>query len=65
MKSLAALSAAVLAVAPAVVGSALPDCVNGNLKTNKVCDTKSSPRDRAAALVAAMTQSEKLANLVR
>jgi beta-D-xylosidase 4 len=42
-----------------------PDCVNGPLATNKVCDRTLSPAQRAAALVAAMTNEEKLQNLVR
>jgi xylan 1,4-beta-xylosidase len=41
-----------------------PDCIGGPLASNKVCDTKVSPADRAAALVAAMTINEKLVNLV-
>jgi hypothetical protein len=41
------------------------DCSKTPLKNNKVCDTSLSPTDRAAALVAAMTQSEKMANLLR
>jgi hypothetical protein len=41
------------------------DCTKAPLKNNKVCDTSLSPTERAAALVAAMTQSEKIANLVR
>lgn len=42
-----------------------PDCVNGLLAENAVCDTALSPQARAAALVAAMTEEEKLQNLVR
>jgi beta-D-xylosidase 4 len=45
--------------------AAYPDCVNGPLKSNKVCDVTASPADRAAALVAAMQPSEKLQNIVR
>jgi len=41
------------------------DCSKAPLKNNKVCDTSLSPTARAAALVAAMTQSEKIVNLVR
>ncbi|KAK3305651.1 glycoside hydrolase superfamily [Chaetomium strumarium] len=41
-----------------------PDCVNGPLAANKVCDRTLSPAQRAAALVAAMTNEEKLQNLV-
>lgn len=54
----------------AVVASAdalqtYPDCNNGLLAQNKVCDSTLSPAQRAAALVAAMTNDEKLQNLVR
>jgi beta-D-xylosidase 4 len=45
--------------------AALPDCVNGALKSNKVCDVTASPADRASALVQAMSSSEKLLNIVR
>ncbi|KAL2134923.1 hypothetical protein VTI74DRAFT_10415 [Chaetomium olivicolor] len=41
-----------------------PDCINGPLAKNKVCDRTLSPAQRAAALVAAMTNEEKLQNLV-
>ena len=43
-----------------------PDCVNGPelLTSNLVCNTDASPRDRAAAIVAAMNITEKLANLL-
>ncbi|CZT04243.1 related to xylan 1,4-beta-xylosidase [Rhynchosporium agropyri] len=40
-----------------------PDCVNGLLKTNKVCDHQASSRERVAALVAALTLEEKLGNI--
>ena len=42
-----------------------PDCEDGPLASNLVCDTTASPGDRAAALVEAMTIDEKLANLVK
>ena len=48
-----------------VHGGVLPDCTKAPLTSNKVCDTKLSPRERATALVAAMQTSEKLANIVR
>ncbi|PWO20629.1 60s ribosome biogenesis protein rrp14 protein [Pyrenophora tritici-repentis] len=41
-----------------------PDCVNGPLKSNAICDVTASPAKRAAALVAAMQTQEKLDNLV-
>jgi len=45
--------------------AAFPDCVNGPLKLNTVCDVAASPADRASALVQAMQSSEKLQNIVR
>ena len=42
-----------------------PDCTKGVLSTNNVCNTKLSPSQRAAALVAVLTTDEKLKNLVR
>ncbi len=50
--------------ASGVVGFQYPDCVNGPLATNTVCDTTASPPVRAAALVKAMNIGEKLSNLV-
>ncbi|GAB1317102.1 hypothetical protein MFIFM68171_07312 [Madurella fahalii] len=41
-----------------------PDCRNGLLAQNQVCNSTVSPAQRAAALVAAMTNEEKLQNLV-
>lgn len=37
-----------------------PDCVNGPLANNTVCDASASVSDRAKALVAAFTIEEKL-----
>ncbi|KAI1343583.1 glycoside hydrolase superfamily [Xylariaceae sp. FL0016] len=39
-----------------------PNCQSGSLASNKVCDTTLDPWTRAAALVAAFSQSEKIAN---
>jgi xylan 1,4-beta-xylosidase len=63
MKALLVLGAAVSVLA----ANACPpsDCSKAPLKNNKICDTSLSPTERAAALVAAMTQSEKIVNLVR
>jgi xylan 1,4-beta-xylosidase len=41
-----------------------PDCANGPLAKNLVCDSTAAPGARAAALVAIMTVEEKMANLV-
>ncbi|KAF2467470.1 glycoside hydrolase [Lindgomyces ingoldianus] len=37
-----------------------PDCTNGPMKNNAICDTSASPSDRARALVAAYTLEEKI-----
>lgn len=57
----------VVAVLTATVraGVKYPDCTNGPLKSNLVCDTSAAPAARASALVAAMSNSDKLANLVK
>ncbi|KAK3300579.1 glycoside hydrolase family 3 protein [Chaetomium fimeti] len=47
-----------------VIGFQYPDCVNGPLANNTVCDAKAAPPDRAAALVKALKIEEKLENLV-
>lgn len=52
-------------LAPVRGGVTYPDCVNGPLKSNVVCDTSASPEARATALVAAMSNNDKLANLVK
>lgn len=62
MHSLSTLALALAATAQAAIG---PDCKNGPLKGNKICDLSATPAERAAALVAAMQTSEKLDNLMR
>ena len=63
------LSAALLLVATSLApvrgGITYPDCANGPLKSNVVCDTTAAPAARASALVAAMSDSDKLANLIK
>lgn len=39
-----------------------PDCVNGPLSNNTICDTSADPLTRATALVKLMTLEEKFAN---
>ncbi|KAK4040665.1 glycoside hydrolase [Parachaetomium inaequale] len=51
-------------VVPARSGVTYPNCANGPLRSNLVCDTSAAPEARAAALVAAMSNNEKLANLI-
>jgi beta-D-xylosidase 4 len=63
--SLATNIAALAFLTPHAFAGVLPDCVNGLLKSNKVCDQKASPRDRAAALIEILKPSEKLLNIVR
>jgi hypothetical protein len=42
-----------------------PNCGDGPLASNTVCDRSASPAERAYALVEALTTEEKLQNLVR
>lgn len=56
----AALAAQASAVGLTAFG--FPDCVNGPLKDNKVCDSSATPFDRATALVNELTLEEKLNN---
>ncbi|KAH7305955.1 glycoside hydrolase superfamily [Stachybotrys elegans] len=42
-----------------------PDCGDGIISSNPVCDRSLPPSERAAAMVEAMNVTEKLANLVR
>lgn len=62
MHSLSALVVIGASLMNAAIG---PDCVNGPLKDNKICDVSAAPAERAAALVAALLTSEKLDNLMR
>lgn len=66
-RSRGAVCVALLSIpAPSTASSGpYPDCVNGPLKSNKVCDATASPADRASALVAVMTADEKLKNIIR
>ncbi|KAF2172247.1 glycoside hydrolase family 3 protein [Zasmidium cellare ATCC 36951] len=43
-------------------GRGFPDCENGPLRNNSVCDTSADPLSRATALIAAFTLEEKLNN---
>jgi beta-D-xylosidase 4 len=65
MRPLGLTSSTLVALLASGASAVGPDCVNGPLKSNKICDVTASPPDRAAALVAAMQQQEKLDNLVR
>ncbi|ERS96482.1 uncharacterized protein SPSK_01477 [Sporothrix schenckii 1099-18] len=63
MPSLTALLLAGVA-SPAAALYTFPDCTNGPLSNNTVCNPKAAPAARAAALVKAMTVDEKLDNLL-
>ncbi|GME30761.1 Glycoside hydrolase family 3 [Neofusicoccum parvum] len=54
--------AALAAQASALTTFGFPDCVNGPLKDNLVCDSSATPLDRATALVNELTLEEKLNN---
>lgn len=65
MAHLAAIVFSIVSLVGSVEGGLkYPDCSNGPLKSNQVCNTSAVPEVRAAALVAAMSNSEKLANLI-
>ncbi|OAA62902.1 beta-xylosidase [Niveomyces insectorum RCEF 264] len=62
--AIAAVPFLATAPAPAQAMMTFPDCVNGPLANNTVCNPRAAPAARAAALVKAMTLNEKLVNLV-
>jgi hypothetical protein len=64
LKFRAFLSLATLSAAYASPNYSFPDCVNGPLKSNTVCNAKAAYMDRAQALVAAMTLAELECNVV-
>lgn len=53
------LSVGLLASGAAAVGHLFPDCANGPLSNNTVCNASASITERARALVAAFTNEEK------
>ena len=55
------LALACLALA-ANVAAVFPDCANGILANNTVCDTTATPIERATALVSLFTLEEKINN---
>jgi xylan 1,4-beta-xylosidase len=54
-----ALLATVGVLATQVLGQQYPDCANGPLSNNTVCDTSASVADRARALINELTPAEK------
>jgi len=65
MAHIVACLAVALLATPASAGLVYPDCANGPLKTNLVCNSSAPAASRATALMAAMSNSDKLANLVK
>jgi len=53
------LFSALVPVAVAVAAAEFPDCKNGPLANNTVCDTSASVTERAKALVAVLAIDEK------
>lgn len=49
--------------ASALDQNAFPDCANGPLKNNTVCDSSLTPRERVNGLLEVLTVEEKIANL--
>jgi xylan 1,4-beta-xylosidase len=60
MIALLTVLAALAAALPVALAQEHPDCENGPLSNNSVCDTSLPPRQRAQALVDAFTLQEKL-----
>jgi beta-D-xylosidase 4 len=60
-----ALSLLALGVSPVYsLVYSFPDCINGPLKNNTICDTTKDPATRAKAVVALFTVQELIANTV-
>ncbi|KAK4995597.1 hypothetical protein LTR66_004626 [Elasticomyces elasticus] len=62
MRSIFAFTTLILANAASAYPFGFPDCVNGPLSKNTVCDITASPLDRATALISLFTTEEKLNN---
>ncbi|KAL2060348.1 hypothetical protein VTL71DRAFT_9743, partial [Oculimacula yallundae] len=60
---LAALAGSTFAQQPNYVLKQFPDCVNGLLTSNSICDKSLDAQTRAKALVASFTQAEKIENM--
>ena len=56
---MAALLLSIITLGSLVQAQLFPDCVNGPLANNTVCNTNASVTARAEALVAALTLEEK------
>ncbi|KAK3367580.1 glycoside hydrolase superfamily [Podospora didyma] len=61
---LVASATATMASAQGSLGTPFPNCASGLLAKNQVCNVTLSPPERAAALVAALTNDEKLQNII-
>ncbi|KAF7437427.1 hypothetical protein PC9H_004266 [Pleurotus ostreatus] len=47
-----------------ILAAGFPDCANGPLKNNTVCDTSKSARERAQAVISLFTDDELMSNMV-
>ena len=60
------LASIALAAFPCLsIAFSYPDCINGPLADNLVCNPQASEADRAAALVSAFNITEKLSLLIK
>jgi xylan 1,4-beta-xylosidase len=64
LKEVVAAGAALVLLQVANARFTYPDCADGPLSENTICDQDAEPAERAAALVAAMSTTDKLANLI-
>lgn len=62
-RSSLATSFAALSLLATYASAAFPDCLNGPLKNNTICDASLSPRERVNGLLEALTIEEKIANV--
>lgn len=60
------LASIALAALPCLsIAFSYPDCINGPLADNLVCNSQAPEADRAAALVSALNITEKLSLLIK
>ena len=62
-RSLATSFAALSLLASSASAAPFPDCADGALKNNSICDASLTPRERVAGLLEALTVEEKIANV--
>lgn len=62
-RSSLATSFVAISILASSASAAFPDCVNGPLKNNSICDASLSPRERVNGLLEALNIEEKIANV--